>query len=71
MLRGEHIRSKVHASGFGVLKNQQPAVFGLENLKTKTRYADVFTFPKQKMSYREGIWWLKSKKPITSHNIQF
>ena len=44
--------------------------FGLENLKTKPRYTDTFKGPKREISYRKGIWRLKSKKPITIHNYQ-
>ena len=51
-------------------ENQQLAAFRLEDLKTKTRYADVFKGRKQEISYRENIWRLKSKKPITSDKYQ-
>ena len=39
----------------------------IEYLMKKTHNADVFKGQKQKISYREGIQILKSKKPIMSH----
>ena len=69
MLRGEHIRRKFYmrvAQGF--LKTQQIAAFGLQVVKTKTRYLDVFKGCKEKASYRDGIQIFKSKKAITSND---
>ena len=55
MLRDGHIRSKVYAICFGVLKNWKHVIFGLKDLKRKTRYVDVFKGWKQEISYRDGI----------------
>ena len=68
LLRGEHIRSKVYASCVPVLKKSATCSFRFRGFKRqKTVCAEVFKAPKQEITYREGIYRLKSKNPLMSH----
>ena len=52
-----------------VLKNLATSAFGLDDSKTKTRYADVFKGRKQGISYRE-VCNLKCNVPVMSSEVE-